>query len=74
MSRLPVESVMSLTRVSFVGISLFFRDSIENNFCILFVCEESASVRPFVFMDIILHSSVVAVVFILVRIFYQRFA
>lgn len=32
MSRLPVESVMSVTRFSFVGISLFFRDSIENKF------------------------------------------
>lgn len=65
---------MSLTRFPFVGISSFCRDSIEISFCILFVCEESESARPFVFMDIILHSSVVAVVIIFVRIFYQRFA
>lgn len=65
---------MSLTEFLLLVSLCFFGIRLKINFCILCVCEESASVRPFVFMDIILHSSVVAVVFILVRIFYQRFA
>lgn len=69
-----MKSVMSLTGFLLLVSLCFFGIRLKINFCILFVCEESASVRPFVFMDIILHSSVVAVVFILVRIFYQRFA